>query len=146
MNDIQNNKGMLAIQDALSSIFAVVRIFIVLLIAAFLPYARYRKGSRDQSQLRYACWESQDCLNKHGACMRLALGVEQSQFLQPPNPYLTNSYQPIVNNGISQTIPEREIPEKEIPEREIPEEEKFKAPKPLIEGKGSLADMDEIFG
>ena len=108
-----------------------------LLTAAFLPYARYRKGYYDQSQLRHACWESQDCLNKHGACMRLALGVEQAQFLQP-NQYLPYfSPQPsVVNNGA--------IVQSNVDKESTPEQEQ-KPPEPLIEGDGSVSDVDDIF-
>lgn len=109
-----------------------------LLMAAFLPYARYHKGYYEQSHLRYACWESQDCLNKHGACMRLALGVEQPQFLQPNNQYLPyfSSQPSVVNNdGIIQS---------NIDKENTPEEEQ-KAPEPLIEGDGSVSDVDDIF-
>ncbi|MGI2908565.1 hypothetical protein [Tolypothrix sp. VBCCA 56010] len=54
-----------------------------ILVAALLPIARYKCGEYTTEQLRFACWEAQDSLNKHGSNMRLALGVEQPQFVLP---------------------------------------------------------------
>ena len=52
------------------------------LIMVFLPYARFHSGKYTFEQLRFACWEAQDSLDKHGSTMRLALGVEKPNFLQ----------------------------------------------------------------
>lgn len=51
-----------------------------ILVAAFLPVARYSSGNFTREQIRFACWEAQDSLNKHGSYMRFALGVEPIPF------------------------------------------------------------------
>ncbi len=53
-----------------------------ILIMAFLPYARFYSGKYTFEQLRFACWEVQNCFDKHCSNIRLALGVEQPKFSQ----------------------------------------------------------------
>jgi hypothetical protein len=54
-----------------------------ILVAALLPIARYHSGEYTPEQLRIACWEAQDSLNKHGSNMRFAMSVEQPQYVLP---------------------------------------------------------------
>ena len=53
------------------------------LITTLLPYARYCSMNFTPEQIRLACFEAQNSLDKHGRNMRLALGVEQPQEYKP---------------------------------------------------------------
>lgn len=109
-----------------------------ILVAAFLPVARHESGDYTQEQLRFACWESQDCLNKHSSNMRLALGVEQPQFVLPSHTvhggvqHLTNN-----NMNVSNGRPSSEEFEVETPTIQSNN---------LLESKASQASMDNLFG
>ncbi len=70
------------------------------LIMIFLPYARFHSGKYTFEQLRFACWEAQDSLDKHGSTMRLALGVEKPNFLQ--HLPLQSSHSFITDNSVSE--------------------------------------------
>ncbi len=112
-----------------------------ILVAAFLPIARYHSGDYTPEQLRIACWEAQDSLNKHGSNMRLALGVEQPQFvlpnyvapqLTPPDPVPADAR---ANNG-NTTLHSNILESAQLIER----------PNTLIQGKTSSKDLDNLFG
>lgn len=109
-----------------------------ILVAALLPLARYETGDYTQEQLRFACWESQDCLNKHSSNMRLALGVEQPQFVLPSYAvhggvqHLTNN-----NMNVSNGRPSSEELSVETPTIQSNN---------LLESKASQASMDSLFG
>ncbi len=77
------------------------------LIMVFLPYARFHSGKYTFEQLRFACWEAQDSLDKHGSTMRLALGVvhalradEKPNFLQHLPLQSSNSF--TTDNSVSE--------------------------------------------
>ncbi len=110
-----------------------------ILVAALLPYARFVSGNYTSEQLRFACWESQDCLNKHGSNMRLAMGVEQPQFVLPhqvmPLESVTVNAKTIAYNG--KTTPESDTNH---------EAEQKKRPTSMVQGKASSQDLDSIFG
>ncbi|MCC5624727.1 hypothetical protein [Nostoc sp. CHAB 5715] len=110
-------------------------------LSALLPYARYHSGKYTQEQLRFACWEAQDCLNKHGSNMRLAMSVEQPQFvlpnyvapqLTPPDPVPADAR---ANNG-NTTLQSNILESAQLIER----------PNTLIQGKTSSKDLDNLFG
>jgi hypothetical protein len=108
-----------------------------ILVAALLPLARYHNGKYTPDQLRFACWESQDSLNKHGSNTRLALGVEQPQFVLPQQAMLqsTGANDSIkANNG--KTIQE-DSEDKHLQQLR---------PNSLVKGKASSGDLDNIFG
>ena len=109
-----------------------------ILVAALLPIARYESGNYTIEQLRFACWESQDCLNKHSSNMRLALGVEQPQFMLP-------SYG--VHGGVQHQNFDNV---KKDNGRASFEEEEEETPtiqsNSLLESKATEASMDSLFG
>ncbi|MDZ8083374.1 MAG: hypothetical protein RMX35_30455 [Nostoc sp. DcaGUA01] len=106
-----------------------------ILVAAFLPVARYSSGNFTREQIRFACWEAQDSLNKHGSYMRFALGVEQPQFVlsQPalPAPVVTVNAPP--NIAL------------ESPELEAEAADSIR-PATLVQGQASSQELDAIFG
>jgi hypothetical protein len=110
-----------------------------ILVAALLPYARFVSGNYTSEQLRFACWESQDCLNKHGSNMRLAMGVEQPQFVLPhqvmPLESVTVNAKTVAYNG--KTTKQEDI---------TVEGEQKKRPTSMVQGKASSQDLDNIFG
>lgn len=110
-----------------------------ILVAAFLPVARYKSGSFTPEQLRFACWEAQDCLSKHGSYMRLAMGVEQTQFaLSPPAPpapdYTVAVNPPSYNSSALEESPA---------EAAVPDSNR---PASLVQGQASSQEVDAIFG
>ena len=109
-----------------------------ILVAAFLPVARHESGNYTQEQLRFACWESQDCLNKHSSNMRLALGVEQPQFVLPSHT-VPGAVQHLTNNNmnVSNGRPSSEELSVETPTIQSNN---------LLESKASQASMDNLFG
>ncbi|MEO0838442.1 MAG: hypothetical protein AAF063_06010 [Cyanobacteria bacterium J06643_5] len=109
-----------------------------ILVAAFLPVARHESGNYTQEQLRFACWESQDCLNKHGSNTRLALGVEQPQFMLPSYAQ-SHAVQHLTNNNmnVSNGRPSSEELSVETPTIQSNN---------LLESKASQASMDNLFG
>ena len=109
-----------------------------ILVAALLPIARYKCGEYTTEQLRFACWESQDSLNKHGSNMRLAMGVEQPQFVLPqvtPLECVTVNAKTVAYNG--KTTKQEDI---------TVEGEEKKRPTSMVQGKASSQDLDNIFG
>ncbi|BAY42199.1 hypothetical protein NIES2111_65950 (plasmid) [Nostoc sp. NIES-2111] len=108
-----------------------------ILVAAFLPVARYSSGSFTPEQIRLACWEAQDVLNKHGSYMRLALGVEQPQFVlsQPtfPAPVVAVNAPAYNSNAL------------ESPELEGEAADSIR-PASIVQGQASSQDLDAIFG
>lgn len=109
-----------------------------ILVAALLPYARFVSGNYTSEQLRFACWESQDSLNKHGSNMRLAMSVEQPQFVLPqvtPQECVTVNAKTVAYNG--KTTPESDTNH---------EVEQKKRPTSMVQGKASSQDLDSIFG
>ncbi|MEO1763743.1 MAG: hypothetical protein AAFR83_17645 [Cyanobacteria bacterium J06629_18] len=106
-----------------------------ILVAALLPYCRYKSGNYTEEQLRFACWESQDCLNKHGSNMRLALGVEQPQFVQPDYAQRVHNYRSDVvkSNGSS--------PQVETVDSTVEDNKDWQ-----ISGDASSSDLDNLFG
>ncbi len=103
-----------------------------ILVAALLPYARYKCGNYTPDQLRFACWESEDCLNKHGSNMRLALGVEQPQFVLPQQVTLQSPMMANDNNNFKEdTVSENLI--------------EFR-PTSLVQGKATSDDLSNVFG
>lgn len=107
-----------------------------ILVAAFLPMARYHSGKYTPEQLRITCWEATDALNKHGSTMRLALGVEQPQFVLPQMthfpPVTVKSAPPSGKTTLKEDTPE----EAELELR----------PNALVQGKASSQDVDSLFG
>jgi len=105
-----------------------------ILVAALLPLARYKSGNYTHEQLRFTCWESQDCLNKHGSNMRLALGVEQPQFVQPDYAQRVHNYRSDVvkSNGSS--------PQVETVDSTVEENKDWQ-----ISGDASSSDLDNLF-
>jgi hypothetical protein len=108
-----------------------------ILVAAFLPVARYSSGSFTPEQIRLACWEAQDVLNKHGSYMRLALGVEQPQFVasQPVFPA------PVVMAN----APAYKSDALESPELEGEAAPSIR-PASIVQGQASSLELDAIFG
>ena len=113
-----------------------------ILIMTLLPYARYHSGKYTAEQLRSACWEAQDSLDKHGSNMRFALEVEQSKFVYPTQ--VMNHSQSLFNPDASsnngsgtqkQNIPDEDKDEKDEPESSI-----------MGESKMSLDDLNNMFG
>jgi hypothetical protein len=110
-----------------------------ILVAAFLPIARYHSGEYTLEQLRIACWEAQDSLNKHGSHMRLALGVEQPQFVLPQ----ATHFPPVTVNASTSASPSGKTTFKE----DTPEEAELELrPKALVQGLASSQDVDSLFG
>ncbi|MHC5713167.1 MAG: hypothetical protein ACYTX0_13665 [Nostoc sp.] len=110
-----------------------------ILVATLLPYARYHSGKYTQEQLRFACWEAQDSLNKHGSNMRLALGVEQPQFVlpnqvMPQSGVMVNANAPDYNSKTT------------LVENTLQEAEHKGRPTSMVQGKASSQDLDSIFG
>jgi hypothetical protein len=105
-----------------------------ILVAALLPIARYHSGNYTPEQLRFACWESQDCLNKHGSNTRLALGVEQPQFVLPQQVALQS---PMMANGNDNNYLKEDV---------VEETQKEFRPTSLVQGKASSSDLSSIFG
>jgi hypothetical protein len=111
-----------------------------ILVAALLPLARYVAGTYTQEQLRFACWESQDAMNKHGTTMRFAMGVEQPQFVHdkqvaPTSTVAPNANPAPVNALINSTFDDDEGESKMVGR-----------PNALIQGKASSSDVDSLFG
>ncbi|MHC5748317.1 MAG: hypothetical protein ACYTXT_42035 [Nostoc sp.] len=108
-----------------------------ILVAAFLPVARYSSGSFTPEQIRFACWEAQDSLNKHGSYMRLALSVEQPQFVvsQPALPA------PVV----AVNAPSYKSNVLESPELEGEAADSIR-PASIVQGQASSQELDAIFG
>lgn len=110
-----------------------------ILVAAILPIARYHSGNYTSEQLRMSCWESQDSLNKHGSNMRLALGVEQPQFVLPhqvmPQATIMVNGNPAVHNGTTTTSSDI-TSSAELEGR----------PNALIQGLAKSQDVDSLFG
>lgn len=108
-----------------------------ILVAAFLPVARYSSGSFTPEQIRLACWEAQDVLNKHGSYMRLAMGVEQPQFVlsQPtfPAPVVAVNASAYKTNAL------------ESPEPTIEATDSVR-PASIVQGQASSQELDAIFG
>ena len=110
-----------------------------ILVAALLPVARYHSGKYTQEQLRFACWEAQDCLNKHGSNMRLAMGVEQPQFVLP------NQVMPQSGVMVNPNPPTHHNSATNQPDTEADAED-AKRPTTLISGQASSQELDAIFG
>ncbi|AFZ57598.1 hypothetical protein H6G54_30235 [Anabaena cylindrica FACHB-243] len=110
-----------------------------ILVAALLPLARYHSGECTPEQLRFACWESQDVLNKHGSNLRLALGVEQPQFVLPN--YVT-SVAPVMSSANTSTHNGMTDVESDM----LKEGQEKQRPSTLIQGKASSQDLDGLFG
>lgn len=108
------------------------------LTMCLLPYARYRAlgGDYSDERRRSDVWESQDAMNKHGSCMRLALGVEQLQFLCSRPMVEQEVGLPTVANGRAMLGSVNEVDDSES---------EFK-PKSLIDGKATNSDINAIFG
>ncbi|MBD2565602.1 MULTISPECIES: hypothetical protein [Nostoc] len=108
-----------------------------ILVAAFLPVARYSSGSFTPEQIRFACWSAQDSLNKHGSYMRFALGVEQPQFVlsQPalPAPVVAVNAPSYKSNVLSE------------PELEGEATDSIR-PASIVQGQASSQELDAIFG
>lgn len=110
-----------------------------ILVAAFLPVARYKSGSFTPEQLRFACWEAQDCLSKHGSYMRLAIGVEQPQFaLSPPNlpapvPFVVANPPTYSSSASEESVASVETADSNRPAT-------------LVQGQASSQEVDAIFG
>ena len=115
-----------------------------ILMAAFLPYALYQQGECDFKRLRYTCWESHSELSKHCSYMRLALGVEQPQFVFPNQfaPQFLPATMMSNNNGVSIQPQENTS----LDSHEEDEEDESCQPESAIKGKGTSADVDRIFG
>ncbi|MBD2616249.1 hypothetical protein H6G94_34255 [Nostoc punctiforme FACHB-252] len=110
-----------------------------ILVAAFLPVARFQSGNFTREQIRFACWEAQDSLNKHGSYMRLALSVEQPQFvLSPPN--LTAPAPVVAVNAPIYNSSASESPAGEVSD---PDSDR---PATLVQGQASSQEVDAIFG
>lgn len=110
-----------------------------ILVAALLPYARYHNGKYTQEQLRFACWEAQDCLNKHGSNMRLAMSVEQPQFVLP-NQVMPQSGVMVNPNPLNH---QNSAADKQNTEADA---NVAKRPTTLIPGQVSSLDLNTIFG
>ena len=107
-----------------------------ILVMAFLPYARFYSGKYTFEQLRFACWETQDSLDKHGSTMRLALGVEQPKFSQhlPLNSFTSD-------NSVNL---ETESEANEIKEED--EDVSVESSTNDINNKFSYEDLNSVFG
>jgi hypothetical protein len=110
-----------------------------ILVAAFLPIARYHSGDYTPEQLRIACWEAQDSLNKHGSNMRFAMSVEQPQYVLPNQvtphfPVEVNANPPAINGKTN------------LPLDSLESAETLGRPNALIQGKASSQDVDSLFG
>lgn len=110
-----------------------------ILVAAILPIARYHSGNYTSEQLRMSCWESQDSLNKHGSNMRLAMCVEQPQFVLPdrvmPQATIMVNANPAARNGTTTT------------ELDMTESAELEGrPNALIQGLAKSQDVDSLFG
>jgi hypothetical protein len=110
-----------------------------ILVAAFLPIARYHNGEYTPEQLRIACWEAQDSLNKHGSNMRFAMSVEQPQFVLPNHvtphvPVEVQANPPAINGKTT------------LPLDSLESAETLGRPNALIQGKASSLDVDSLFG
>jgi hypothetical protein len=114
-----------------------------ILVAALLPLARYESGNYTSEQLRFACWESQDCLNKHGSNMRLALGVEQPQFVLPSHT-VPGAYQHLTNNNIN--VSNGKASEQLSETEESEEDTVDNKPNYLVESKADKASKNSLFG
>ncbi|MBD2248489.1 hypothetical protein [Nostoc sp. FACHB-888] len=108
-----------------------------ILVAAFLPVARFKSGNFTPEQIRFACWEAQDSLNKHGSYMRLAMGVEQPQFVLS-QPALTA---PVV----AVNAPAYKSNVLESPELEGEAADSIR-PASIVQGQASSQELDAIFG
>jgi hypothetical protein len=109
-----------------------------ILVAALLPYARYFAETYTIEQLRFACWESQDAMNKHGSTMRLAMGVEQPQFVYSQQVTPTDT---VVANASTVSVNAN----KSLP-NDDEESKRVGRPNSLIQGKASSSDVDSLFG
>jgi hypothetical protein len=109
-----------------------------ILVAALLPYARYKCGNYTPEQLRMSCWEAQDSLNKHGSNMRLAMGVEQPQFVLPQVAPVAG----VVVNADQSAVFGKTTKQEDI----TVEGEQKKRPTSMVQGKASSQDLDDIFG
>ncbi len=110
------------------------------LLMCFLPLARRDQGEKfSAEELRFCCLEACDALSKHASFLRLALRVPQPQFdhaapigkierrpSEPPN------------------LPESQ--EEFSSETPIPESLPKNQLSPSIQGKGSAADVEALFG
>lgn len=106
-----------------------------LLIMCLLPLARQKQGEVfSEQEKRMCCLEACDALSKHSSFLRQALRVSQPQFEMP---YLMA---PMMGS----------FPSVEEQRGLIEKESSSSAPQtklsPSIEGKGSAADVDSIFG
>lgn len=112
-----------------------------ILVAAFLPLARYQSGKYTPEQLRFACWEAQDSLNKHGSNLRLAMGVEQPQFVLP------HQWQPTSTSvvGVSPNPPTHQS-SASVPPDTSSDAPNSNRPSTLIPGQASSIELDAIFG
>ncbi|MBW4504965.1 MAG: hypothetical protein KME64_00365 [Scytonematopsis contorta HA4267-MV1] len=111
-----------------------------ILVAALLPIARYHSGQYTPEQLRFACWEAADSLNKHGSNMRLALGVEQPQFalpqqVMPTASVMVNKLESVTSGYVTESESET-----------IEETQSELRPTSLVQGKASSSDLDSLFG
>jgi len=108
-----------------------------ILVAAFLPVARFKSGNFTPEQIRFACWEAQDSLNKHGSYMRLALGVEQPQFV---------ASQPILAAPVvTVNAPAYKSDALESPELDSKATDSIR-PASIVQGQASSLELDAIFG
>jgi len=114
-----------------------------ILVAALLPLARYETGDYTQEQLRFACWESQDCLNKHSSNMRLALGVEQPQFVLPSYAQ-SHAVQHLTNNNMN--VSNGKADEQHEETEESSEDTVDSKPNYLVESKADIASKKSLFG
>ncbi len=110
-----------------------------ILVAAFLPVARYKAGKFTLEQLRFACWEAQDSLNKHGSNMRLAMGVEQPQFV------LSQSVLPKSVVGVNPNPPTNQNSTTDEPDSQASAPDSNR-PNSLVQGQASSQELDTIFG
>ncbi|MCC5653918.1 hypothetical protein LC609_29905 [Nostoc sp. XA013] len=108
-----------------------------ILVAAFLPVARYSSGNFTPEQIRFACWEAQDSLNKHGSYMRFAMSVEQPQYVlsQPalPAPVVAVNAPSYKSNVLSE------------PELSGEAADSIR-PASIVQGQASSQELDAIFG
>lgn len=111
-----------------------------ILVAALLPVARYASGNYTSDQLRMTCWECQDSLNKHSSNMRLALGVEQPQFVLP---YQVTPQRAKITTDGNAAVPNV------LTTQNVDRNEEFEfeqRPAPSIEGFSSSQNLDSLFG
>ncbi len=114
-----------------------------ILVAALLPLARYKSGNYTIEQLRFACWESQDCLNKHSSNMRLALGVEQPQYVLPSYA-VPGAAQHLTNNNMN--VSNGKVSEQHEETSESEEDTVDSKPNYLVESKADIASKKSLFG